>query len=107
LFPGRQIGLGVTQLDELFAKRPGAMRRLKADLGIPVYRSHFGMIINADVVHAFSPQTIITDAKYLGNKEQIRYVHHNYAHQFLDLGKVIKSAVTRVSFIFILIVQMY
>jgi len=52
----------------------------------------FGTLINADVVHAFSPQTIISDARHLRNKEQIKYVHAKYAHQYFDLRKVMKSA---------------
>ena len=50
----------------------------------------FGILINADVVHAFSPHTNITSTKYIRNKDQLRYVHDNYSNKYFDLKKIMR-----------------
>lgn len=51
----------------------------------------FGILINADIVHAFSPHTFLLDAAYIRNKEKIRYVHNNFSRKYFDLKNLINS----------------
>ena len=51
----------------------------------------FGVLIKADIVHAFSPQTFINDADYIRSKRQVWYVHNNFSDTYFDLSAVIHS----------------
>lgn len=51
----------------------------------------FGILLKADIVHAFSPHTFIHNEKYIRSKEQIRNVHNNFSNEYFDLGRVIKT----------------
>ena len=50
----------------------------------------FGILIKADIVHAFSPHTFIKDANFIRSKEQIRNVHNNFYNKYFDLYEVMK-----------------
>jgi len=50
----------------------------------------FGILIKADIVHAFSPQTFINDDNFIRSKKQIQNVHNNFSDKYFDLGEVIK-----------------
>lgn len=45
----------------------------------------FGILIKADIVHAFSPHTFINDIKYIRSKKQIQYVHDNFSNKYFNL----------------------
>lgn len=51
----------------------------------------FGILINADAVHAFSPHTNITSSKDIRYKDKLRYVHDNFSNKFFDLRSVMRS----------------
>ncbi|MEJ2529020.1 MAG: alpha/beta hydrolase-fold protein, partial [Gammaproteobacteria bacterium] len=51
----------------------------------------FGILINANVVHAFSPHTNLKNPKLIRKKSQLLHVHNNYSRKYFDVKKVIKS----------------
>ena len=51
----------------------------------------FGILINADIVHAFSPHTFINSAKYVRSKKEIRHMHNNFSTKYFDLKDAINS----------------
>jgi hypothetical protein len=51
----------------------------------------FGVLINADVVHAFSPQTCIGEAGIIRSKAQLRKVQNNFSDRYFDLKELISS----------------
>lgn len=50
----------------------------------------FGILIKADIVHAFSPQTFIKDADFIRSKEQLQNVHDNFSNKYFDINEVAK-----------------
>ena len=50
----------------------------------------FGILIDADIIHAFSPHTSIGDEKYIRHKKKVRKVKKNFSTQYFDLKNVIK-----------------
>lgn len=51
----------------------------------------FGLLIKADIVHAFSPHTFIHVSDYIRYKQQIQYVHNNFSSKYFDLKDVIQA----------------
>ncbi|GAB4341412.1 MAG: hypothetical protein Kow0089_15780 [Desulfobulbaceae bacterium] len=51
----------------------------------------FGKLIDAAVIHAFSPQTVLHDERYIRNKERIAAVHERYPATFFDLKPVMEK----------------
>lgn len=52
----------------------------------------FGVLIQADVVDAFAPQTIIKDSKLVRNKRRVHEVHRYFESKYFDLLDTIQSA---------------
>ncbi len=50
----------------------------------------FGMLIQADVIHAFAPHTNISDEKFIRYKKQIRNVHATFSNAYFDLNELLK-----------------
>ena len=50
----------------------------------------FGVLIQADIIHAFTPHTNISDEKFIRYKQQIRNVHSNFSNTYFDLKKLLK-----------------
>ena len=50
----------------------------------------FGVLIQADIIHAFSPPTSIGDEKYVRHKKKVRMVKKNFSNKYFDLKKLIK-----------------
>lgn len=51
----------------------------------------FGILIRANVVHAFSPHTNLNQLKLIRNKTKMINVHNNYTNEYFDIKKVMKS----------------
>ena len=53
----------------------------------------FGILLNAPIVHAFSPQTFIDNEDYFKKEDKrlIRYVHNNFPDKYFDLKNVIQA----------------
>jgi hypothetical protein len=49
----------------------------------------FGILIKADIVHAFSPQTSIKNPDIIRHKKQIQNVHNNFPDTYFDLNEAI------------------
>jgi hypothetical protein len=52
----------------------------------------FGTMLNADVVHAFAPYSMIGDKRYVRNQATIEYVHQNFPDPYFDLRPVLQRA---------------
>lgn len=50
----------------------------------------FGVLIHADIIHAFSPPTSIGDEKYIRHKEKVRKVKKKFSTKYFDLKNIIK-----------------
>jgi len=54
----------------------------------------FGILIKANIVHAFAPQTFLNNVDYLKlitrNDRKIQYLHNNFSNQYFDLKNVIQ-----------------
>ncbi len=54
----------------------------------------FGILIKANIVHAFAPQTFLDNVDYLKlitkNDRKIRDLHNNFSNQYFDLKNVIQ-----------------
>jgi hypothetical protein len=51
----------------------------------------FGILIQADIIHAFSPPTSIADEKYIRHKKKALRVKKNFPNKYFDLKNLIKS----------------
>ena len=50
----------------------------------------FGILLEANIVHAFSPHTFIGSSKYIRSKNRIQYVHAKFSRRYFDLGRVMR-----------------
>lgn len=51
----------------------------------------FGILIKADVIHAFSPHTSLKNPKLVRKKSKLLHVHINYSKKYFDVKRIIKS----------------
>jgi hypothetical protein len=50
----------------------------------------FGVLIGADLVHAFGPHTLLKDRRLVRTRERIDYLHQNFGSEYFDLKKLIR-----------------
>lgn len=52
----------------------------------------FGILINADIVHAFVPQTSLFDVGHVRYKNKIMHVKDTFDNKYFDLRRLIESS---------------
>ena len=50
----------------------------------------FGILVGADLVHAFVPHTSLNDPELVRSKDRLQYLHENFADGHFDLKKFIE-----------------
>lgn len=51
----------------------------------------FGTLLDADVVHAFSPYSMLGDKRYVRDQETIEYMYESFSDRYFDLRSVLRS----------------